>query len=56
MRKLRIGFIFVLAIIGVPSICAAVIGEPITVPEPTTALLLAAGGFGVFGLARRKRG
>jgi hypothetical protein len=55
MKNLTTGFIFLLAVVGLPSISAAVIGEPVPVPEPATALLLAAGGFGVFSLARRKR-
>jgi len=55
MRKLIIGFVFVLAIIGAPVISSALGLEPVTVPEPTTALLLAAGGAGLVSVARYKR-
>ena len=55
MKATSIGIIFILAVIAVPAISFAVGLEPVTVPEPGTALLLAAGGFGLVHLARRKR-
>lgn len=54
MRKLTIGFVFMLAIVGLPAISSALGLEPVTVPEPATALLLAAAGFGLAGLARKR--
>jgi len=47
--------IFILSVIAVPAIGSATGLEPVTVPEPATALLLAAGGLGLAGLATRKR-
>jgi hypothetical protein len=55
MKKLTIGCIFALAVIGVPAISSAIGLEPVPVAEPTTALLLAAGGVGVAALTKKKR-
>jgi hypothetical protein len=55
MKKLTIGFIFGLALIGVPRITLAIGLEPVPMPEPATAILLAAGGVGVAVLRRKKQ-
>jgi len=55
MKKLTIGFIFAVAVIGVPAISSAIGLEPVPMPEPATALLLAAGGVGVAALSKKKR-
>jgi hypothetical protein len=55
MKKLTIGFIVALALIGVPRTTLAIGLEPVPMPEPATALLLTAGGLGVAVLRRKKQ-
>jgi hypothetical protein len=55
MKKLSVALLCLVAVIGVPTISAAFGLEPVPVPEPATALLLAAGGVGLAGLVRRNR-
>jgi hypothetical protein len=55
MKKLAIGSILLLAVIGVPRLASAVGLEPVPVPEPATALLLAAGVLGMAAFWQRKR-
>jgi hypothetical protein len=55
MKTLTIGFIFALDFIGVPRITLAIGLEPVPMPEPATALLLAAGGVAVAVLRRKKQ-
>lgn len=50
MNNLSTAFLFVVAVLAVPAVCSAV--EAVSVPEPATSLLVAAGSLGVLGLAR----